>query len=133
MIVRGDRINYPDNCGTPTADLLTVKLLLNSTISTLGAKFFTLDIKNFYLNTPLKRYEYIRLPMKDIPDDVKEEYNLYQKATKDGFVYVEVREGMYELPQARLLIQELLEEWRIINTTTHLVCGSMSGAQSNSR
>ena len=88
LTVGGDRINYPDHCGTPTANLLTVKLLLNSTISTLGAKFFTLDIKNLYLNTPLKRYEYIRLPMKDIPDDVKEDYNLHQKATKDGFVYV---------------------------------------------
>ena len=51
LTVRGDRINHPDDCGTPTADLLTMKLLLNSTISTLGAKFFTLDIKNFSLNT----------------------------------------------------------------------------------
>ena len=45
--VGGDRINYPDDCGTPTADLLTVKLLLNSVISTLEARYITLDIKNF--------------------------------------------------------------------------------------
>ncbi len=30
----GNRINYPGDCGTPTADLLTVELLLNSIIST---------------------------------------------------------------------------------------------------
>ena len=52
LTVGGDRINYPDDCGTPTADMLLVKLLLNSVISTRGAEFMTADIKNFYLNTP---------------------------------------------------------------------------------
>ena len=52
LTVGGDMINYPGDCATPTADLLTVKLLINSTISALGAKFYTVDIKNFYLNTP---------------------------------------------------------------------------------
>ena len=45
----GNLINYPDNCGTPTADLLTIKLMFNSIISTPGAKFMTIDIKDFYL------------------------------------------------------------------------------------
>ena len=48
-------INYPGDCGTPTADLLTVKLLLKSVISTEGARFMILDISNIYLMTPLKR------------------------------------------------------------------------------
>ena len=48
--------------------------------------------------------------MVDTPDDVKEEYNLHQKATKDGFVYEEVRNGIYRLPQVGLLVHELLEE-----------------------
>jgi hypothetical protein len=47
-------VNFPGDCGTPTADLLTVKLLLNSIISTTNAKFMTLDIKDFYLMTPMK-------------------------------------------------------------------------------
>ena len=34
LTIGGDRINYPEDCGTPTANLLTVKLLLNSVIST---------------------------------------------------------------------------------------------------
>jgi hypothetical protein len=45
----GNLINYPGNCRTPTADLLTVKLLLNSIISTSNAKFITLNLKDFYL------------------------------------------------------------------------------------
>ena len=39
LTVVSDRINYPGNCGTPTADMLTVKLLLSSVISNKGAKF----------------------------------------------------------------------------------------------
>ena len=43
----GNRVNYPGDCGTPTTYLLTVKLLLNCTISTPGARFMTINIKDF--------------------------------------------------------------------------------------
>jgi len=57
----GYLINYLDDCGTPTADLLTVKLMLNSVNSTPNAKFMTIDIKDFYfyLMTPMDRYDEI--------------------------------------------------------------------------
>ena len=61
LVAGGDRVHYPGDAGTPTADLLTVKILLNSIISTPNAKFMTMDIKDFYLNTPMARYEYMRL------------------------------------------------------------------------
>ncbi len=54
----GNLINYPGDCGTPTANLLTIKLLLNSVISTPSAKFMMLDLKDFYLMTPMKSYKY---------------------------------------------------------------------------
>jgi hypothetical protein len=110
ITVGGDRINYPFDVGTPTADMLLVKLLFNSIISTKGAKFMYLDIKNFYLNTPMERYEYMRMKITDIPEEVIEHYNLREKASKDGFVFVEIRRGMYGLPQAGLIAQELLEK-----------------------
>ena len=72
----GNKIKSPIDCGTPTADLFTVKLLLDSVMLTNGAKFFTLDIKNFYLNTPMDRFEYMRFKMEDIPDNVIEKYEL---------------------------------------------------------
>ena len=110
LTVGGDRVNYPHDCGTPTVDLLTVKLLLNSVVSTPGAKFMTIDIKDFYLNTPMSRYEYMRLKLSDLPEDFVKEYNLASKVTKDGYVYVEIRRGMYGLPQSGLLAQQLLEK-----------------------
>ena len=58
----------------------------------------------------MARYKYIRLKLSNLPDDVIEEYNLKEKATKHGFVYVEVWKDMYRLPQEGLLAQILLEE-----------------------
>ncbi len=51
--VGGDRINYPGEVATPTADMLVAKMLFNSIISTRGAQFMTMDISNIYLMTPL--------------------------------------------------------------------------------
>ena len=106
----GDRTNCPFDCGMQTAELLTIKLLLNSVISTPGAKFTTIDISNFYLNTPIDRYEYMRMKLDMFPEDVIEEYNLRDKVEPNSYVYIEVRKGMYGLPQAGLLAQKLLKK-----------------------
>jgi hypothetical protein len=110
LVAGGDRIHYPGDAGTPTADLLTVKLLLNSIISTPGAKFFMMDIKDFYLNTPMKRFEYMRLQLSNMPEDAIDHYQLQRLATPDGLVYCKIQKGMYGLPQAGIIAQELLEE-----------------------
>ena len=117
LTVGGDRINYPGDCGTSTVDLLTVKHILNSIISTPNAKFMTIDIKNFYLNTPMARSEFMRLKLNNLPSDVIAHYNLKQKSTADGWVYVEIKRGMYGLPQAGIIAQHLPEN-ESINTVT---------------
>ena len=86
LTVGGDRINYPGDCGTPTYDMMKVKLLINSIISTNGVKFMSIDIKDFYLNTPMARYEYMRLKIAELPPDFIDEYKLQNKETKDGYV-----------------------------------------------
>ena len=53
LMVGDTKMKYLGDCGTLMDDLLTVKLLLNSIISTLGSKFMILYIKNCYLNKPL--------------------------------------------------------------------------------
>ncbi len=52
--------------------------------------------------------EYMQLKMADIPDEIIKEYKLDQKVTTDGFIYTEIRKGMYGLPQAGIIAQELL-------------------------
>ena len=43
----------------------------------------------FYYNTPMDRYEYMRLPLHSIPDDIIAQYNLRALAS-DGWVYLEI-------------------------------------------
>ena len=69
-----------------------------------------MDIKNFYLNTPMARKEYLQLKLSDMPDDIIKEYDLRDKATKDEYVYVAVSKGMHGLPQSGIIAQQLLEE-----------------------
>jgi hypothetical protein len=108
LIAGGDKVHYPFNGGTPTANLLTVKLLINSVILIPGARFFTMDIKNFYLCTPMMRYEYMQLKLSHMPDNVIAHYHLQDIATINGYVYCKIRQGMYGLPQAGIIAQEPL-------------------------
>lgn len=107
LTVGGNTIDYPDEVATKTADMTTVKLLLNSTISTSGARFSTADIGNFYLGTPMDRYEYIVIPLDIIPEAIINQYNMRDMAYR-GKVYAEVRKGMYGLPQAGVLANKQL-------------------------
>ena len=108
--VGGDRINYPGEVATPTVEMLVAKLLFNSVVSTPGAKFMTMDISNFYLMTPLKRPEFIRINLRDIPDEIIKEYKLKNISTANGTIYIRADKGMYDLPQSGLLVNELLEK-----------------------
>ena len=105
----GDRSDYPYEVSTATVDTTTVKIHLNSVISTEGAKYATLDIKNFYLNTPLERYEYMRILIDIIPTSIMEHYKL-SPLIVNGYVMVEIRKGIYGLPQAGILAKQLLEK-----------------------
>ena len=86
----GNLISVPMDCSTPSANLLTVKLLLNSFISTPGAKFLGLDLKDFYLNTPMERPEFIRMNIKNFPEDVILHYKLRDKVDKNGLLFLRV-------------------------------------------
>ncbi len=52
----------------------------------------------------------MRLKITDIPDKIIQEYNLLKLVSPDGYVYCEIRKGMCGLPQAGLIVQELLQE-----------------------
>jgi hypothetical protein len=67
------------------------------------------DIKNFYLNTPLERYKYMVIMMASLPQEVIDKYGLDDLAV-EGKVYIEIQKGMYGLPQAGILANELLQQ-----------------------
>jgi hypothetical protein len=90
ITIGSNLINYPSDCGTPTTGLLTVKLLLNSIISTPNAKFMSIDIKGFYLCTPMACYKYFQMKLELFPENIIAKYNLRNKVDATGNVHYEV-------------------------------------------
>jgi hypothetical protein len=72
-----------------------------------------IDIKDFYLGTPMARYEYMHIPVPDIPPTILAQYQL-APLIHNNSVTVEIRKGMYGLPQAGILAHDRLVE--------HLAC-----------
>ena len=67
------------------ASLATVKLLLNSVVSTKDAKFTTADIKDFCYASFLPDPEYMKMKLKIIPQEIIEQYQL-QDLEENGWV-----------------------------------------------
>ena len=53
----------------PTVSLNLVKLMINSILYRCNARFVWFDLKNFYLQTPMNRPEYVRIKLSDIPQE----------------------------------------------------------------
>jgi hypothetical protein len=107
--IGGNLVQYPGKVSTPTADITTAKILFNSVLSMPAAKFMCIDIKDFYLGTPMARYEYMRIPVPDIPPTIMAHYQL-APLIHNNSVTVEIRKGMYGLPQAGILAHDRLVE-----------------------
>jgi hypothetical protein len=67
-----------------------------------------MDIKNYYIGTPLPRFEYMKMLLSRFPEEIIQKYNLNALAI-NGWVYIEIRKGMYGLKQAGLLANQLLQ------------------------
>jgi hypothetical protein len=76
LTVGSNLIHVLGNVSTPTVNMVTVKLHLNIVISTKGARYCTIDLKDFYLNTPMVHLEYMRMKLKDIPPKFVKIYDL---------------------------------------------------------
>ncbi len=103
----GNLITYESSPSVRTADLDTAKLHWNSVISTPGAQYMCLDIKNFYLTAKLDYYEYMRMPLDLFPAWIKKQYNLIELAY-EGYVHLEMRCAVWGLPQAGILANKKL-------------------------
>jgi hypothetical protein len=106
--VGGDRLNYSGDIATSTADITTFKILINSTLSTKEAAMMMMDIKHYYLGTPLPRFEYMTILLSRFPEEIVQKYNLNALAV-DSWVYIEIRKCMYGLKQVGLLANQLLQ------------------------
>jgi hypothetical protein len=107
ITMRGILVNYLDDCGTPTANMLTVKVLLKSIVLTNSAKCMTTNLKDFYLMMPMSRYEYFCIKIDCFSQDTIDEFNLQMIVDTNGENFCVVQQGMYSLPQASIIAQEM--------------------------
>jgi hypothetical protein len=86
--VGGDRLDYSGDVATSTAEITTLKILINSTLSTEDAVMMMMNIKNYSLGTPLPRFEYMKMLLSRFPEEIIQKYNL-NALSVDGWVYIE--------------------------------------------
>jgi hypothetical protein len=76
ITIGGNNMAYPGDVGTPTGSIELVKQLINSVLSQHNARLATMDLKNFYLTTPLVQPEYVCIKLADIPQEFINKYKL---------------------------------------------------------
>ena len=105
----GDRLEFQGDASTVTAELETTKIVFNSILSTLDAKFMTIYISNMYLNMTLQEYQYMQFNINMIPQEVIDHYNLQNKVTEDRWVYCEICKTIYGLKESGKLVNIKLQ------------------------
>ena len=106
LVADGDKLEYEADASSPVASILETKILVNSVITETdkNAKFMTIDLKDFFLASPMLTPEFMKLQYKHIPDDIIKKYNLDKKVAADRCIYVKINKGMYGLKQAVILV-----------------------------
>ena len=95
-----DKLSYDSPTATQCASLITTNILLNSVVSTILALFMCADIHDFYYNTPMVEFEYMKLPLSMFPQEIVEQYNLKDRLAADGCIYMEIIKEMPVINQA---------------------------------
>lgn len=96
--------HYVGETAAQTASLPAFKILINAVLSTPGAKFMTLDLKDMYLQSDLEQPEYVAIPVAEIPAESMTRHKLHDKV-RNGRVYFRIDKAMYGLPQAGYIAQ----------------------------
>jgi hypothetical protein len=72
----------------------------------------------------MSRFEYMWIPTRDILGDIMEQYQLHSIARHDR-VIVEIRKGMYGLPQAGIIANDRLQDH--LRTHCYQPCANTPG------
>jgi hypothetical protein len=112
MTVGGDRLDAFQDVRSPAVGHTDAKLHFNSTISDAkkGARYCTGDLKDFFLVSEMVNYQYMRVHRRYITPEIMEEYGLTEEHfDSKGYVYIEIRKGMYGLKEAAILAYDQLK------------------------
>ena len=96
-MVGGDKLTYDADTGSPAANLLETKLLFNSVISDAkkGARFASMDLMDMFLRTKMKDPEYMKVPLKYFPLEIRQKYGLEQLQQNNFFRLTNTQQGTH--------------------------------------
>ena len=109
--IGGDKLDAYQDVRSPAVGITDTKLYINSTISDAhrGARYCTGDLKDFFLCSTMRIYQYMRLHRQYITAEIADEYNITDDFfDSKGYIYLEIRKGMYGLKEAAILAYEQL-------------------------
>ena len=75
----GNLTYYTGEVSTPTSDLTTTKIHINSDISDVKSRYMCMNVKYFYIDNHMYREEYIMIQISMIPQESVKIYNLAEK------------------------------------------------------
>lgn len=112
LTVGGNRLEYHADPSAPAVGMLDTKIHLNSVISDVkkGTRYYVADIENYYFNNDLLHFQYMCIHSKYFTHEFRQEYDIDELTNRDGYVYYEIRKGMYGLKEVGCVaFQNLVE------------------------
>ena len=93
------------NTYSPATNVIKTKFLFKNVISDVdkGEIFCSMDLKDIFLYTLMKNSEYMKVPYKYSPQDIREKYDLALLVHTDGYIYIQINKDVYGLKQAAIL------------------------------
>ena len=82
----GNLLDYPGEVSTPTSDLNTMKLHVNSAILYVTSRYMCMDVNYFYPNNEMDMDEYTMIQISMTSQEFAETYNITEKA-HNGYIY----------------------------------------------
>jgi len=107
----GDKSTYDGPRTAHVAEMTTVKILINRTISDPKRKAVTADIVDYYLHSKLDKGNevYMYIKVSDMPEFTQKHFNIQQYLEPGQLsVLVRVLGGLYGMPEAGYLAQQKL-------------------------
>ena len=93
----GNLLDFTGNLSAPTASVTTAKCAFKTVVSTPGDRYLLADIKHFYLNIILPDPEFMRIPLKIIPQEIINTYDIKALVDEQGWIYMRIYKVMYGL------------------------------------
>ena len=103
----GSRSQFTGDRSSVTAEIIAVKIFLNSVASDDDCEMITADLQDAYLSEELPpgQPEYLSLLVSHFPPDCREEFGIPSHLSEDTVIYYHILKGLYGMPQAGLLYQ----------------------------